>query len=330
MLQQIVEIGQAHDGSLGIAHSYIESLKGSDITSIKFQMHIAEAESSSQEKFRVNFSYKDKSRYDYWKRMEFTKDEWIGLKNHCEDLGFEFLVSPFSIKALNLMDELKVKRVKIGSGESRNLLMLDKIKLLNKDIILSTGLTSNIELENLVNYLNYKKLSILHCTTSYPTKKENFFLDRLSYFKKEYGNDFSIGFSDHSGKQSTLAAALALGASILEYHIVFDKNSFGPDSTSSIEVRKVRKMSKNLNELYESLNNYKYDDTYSNENKIIFGKTLSVNKNLKKDSILRLEDLETKKPANKGISAADYKSVLNQPLTKNIRKNEFLTKNHLI
>ena len=69
--------------------------------------------------------------------MEFTKDEWIGLKNRTEDLGFEFLVSPFSIKALNLMDELKVKRVKIGSGESRNLLMLDKVKLLNKDIILS-------------------------------------------------------------------------------------------------------------------------------------------------------------------------------------------------
>jgi len=82
MLQQIVEIGQAHDGSLGFAHSYIDSLKGSDITSVKFQMHIAEAESSPQESFRVNFSFEDKSRFDYWKRMEFTKDQWIGLKNH--------------------------------------------------------------------------------------------------------------------------------------------------------------------------------------------------------------------------------------------------------
>lgn len=74
--------------------------------------------------------------------------------------------------------------------------MLDKIKLLNKDIILSTGLTSNSELENLVNYLDYKKLSILHCTTSYPSLKENFYLDRLSYLKNKYGNRYTIGFSD--------------------------------------------------------------------------------------------------------------------------------------
>lgn len=330
MLQQIVEIGQAHDGSLGFAHSYIESLKGSDITSIKFQMHIAEAESSPQESFRVNFSYEDKSRFDYWKRIEFTKDQWIGLKNHCEDLGFEFLVSPFSIQALSVIDELKLKRVKIGSGESRNLLMLDKIKLLKKEIILSTGLTSNSELEDLVKYLDYKRLSILHCTTSYPSQKENFYLDRISYLKNNYGKKYTIGFSDHSGKESTLAASLALGANILEYHVVFDKNSFGPDSTSSIEVRDVSKMAENLNRLHESLNCYKYNDSYSEENKVIFGKTLAINKNLKKGSILQLSDLETKKPANQGISASDYKSILNQPLTKDIKKNNFLTKHHFI
>ena len=330
MLQQIVEIGQAHDGSLGFAHSYIESLKGSDITSVKFQMHIAEAESSPQESFRVNFSYEDKSRFDYWKRMEFTKDQWIGLKNHCEDLGFEFLVSPFSIQALNVIDELKVKRVKIGSGESRNLLMLDKIKLLKKEIILSTGLTSNSELEDLVKYLDYKKLSILHCTTSYPSQKENFYLDRLSYLKNNYDKKYTIGFSDHSGKESTLAASLALGANILEYHVVFDKNSFGPDSTSSIEVRDVSKMAENLNRLHESLNYHKYNDSYSEQNKVIFGKTLAINKNLKKGSILQLSDLETKKPANQGVSASDYKSILNQPLIKDIKKNDFLTKHHLI
>jgi|TARA_A100001011_G_C14317139_1_gene848489 N-acetylneuraminate synthase len=329
MLQQIAEIGQAHDGSLGFAHSYIDSLKGAEIKAIKFQMHIADAESSSFEKFRINFSYEDKSRFDYWKRMEFSKDQWIGLKNHCEDLGFEFMVSPFSIQALNLIDELGVKRVKIGSGESRNLLMLDKIKLLNKDIILSTGLTSNSELENLVNYLDYKKLSILHCTTSYPSLKENFYLDRLSYLKNNYSNRYTIGFSDHSGKESTLAAAIALGAKILEYHVVFDKKSFGPDSTSSIEIRDVKKTSKNLKELHESLNNYKYNDSYSKENKIIFGKSISVNKNLKKGSVLEINDLESKKPANKGISASDYKLVLNKQLKKDIHKNEFLTTKHI-
>ena len=86
----IAEIGQAHEGSLGIAHSFIDALASTGVDAIKFQMHIADAESSSQEEFRLKFSYEDKTRFDYWKRMEFTLDQWKGLKNHCEEKGVEF------------------------------------------------------------------------------------------------------------------------------------------------------------------------------------------------------------------------------------------------
>ena len=93
----IAEIGQAHDGSLGMAHAYIDALKDTGVNAVKFQMHIAEAESSVYEPFRINFSYEDKTRYDYWKRMEFTFSQWKELKTHCEDLNMDFIVSPFSI-----------------------------------------------------------------------------------------------------------------------------------------------------------------------------------------------------------------------------------------
>ena len=76
----IAEIAQAHEGSLGLAHSYIDAIANTGVNAIKFQTHIAEAESSTQEPFRINFSYEDKSRYDYWKRMEFSIDQWVGLK----------------------------------------------------------------------------------------------------------------------------------------------------------------------------------------------------------------------------------------------------------
>ena len=72
----IAEIGQAHDGSLGFAHSYIDALASSGVSAIKFQTHISDAESSKYEKFRTNFSYEDTTRYDYWKRMEFDFDSW--------------------------------------------------------------------------------------------------------------------------------------------------------------------------------------------------------------------------------------------------------------
>ena len=90
-MELIAEIGQAHDGSLGILHSYIDNLSKTGIETIKFQMHIAEAESSKYEPFRVNFSYEDNSRYDYWKRMEFTPDQWKDIKSHCEDKKLEFV-----------------------------------------------------------------------------------------------------------------------------------------------------------------------------------------------------------------------------------------------
>ncbi len=81
----IAEIGQAHDGSLGMAHSFIDAFADTGVDAIKFQTHIAEAESSIFEKFRINFSYEDKTRYDYWKRMEFTENQWISLKKHCDE-----------------------------------------------------------------------------------------------------------------------------------------------------------------------------------------------------------------------------------------------------
>ena len=123
----IAEIGQAHDGSLGIAHSYIDALANTGVSTIKFQMHIAEAESSIYEPFRVNFSYEDKTRYDYWKRMQFSIEQWSELKRHCEDKGLEFLVSPFSLAAVEILEKLDIKRYKIGSGEVNN--NLPQIKL---------------------------------------------------------------------------------------------------------------------------------------------------------------------------------------------------------
>ena len=77
----IAEIGQAHDGSLGMAHSYIDSLSETGVNAVKFQTHIADAESSIHEKFRINFSYEDETRRDYWKRMEFSEQQWIGLQS---------------------------------------------------------------------------------------------------------------------------------------------------------------------------------------------------------------------------------------------------------
>lgn len=322
----IAEIGQAHDGSIGILHSYIDALAKTGIDAIKFQTHIADAESSIYEPFRVKFSKQDKTRFDYWKRMEFTLEQWKEIKNHCDQVGLEFMSSPFSNKAVDLLEEVGVKRYKIGSGEITNLLLLEKISKTKKPVIISSGMSSFKELDKTVNFLKEKKVeySILQCTTAYPTKYKQFGFNVIKELKDRY--NVKVGFSDHSSSIETCIAATALGAEIIEFHVVFDKKMFGPDSKSSLTIKETKKLVKAVKKISKSLQfpinkniNNQFDDL-----KTIFEKSLAVNKKLLKNHIITFNDLEAKKPRNKGILANDFKSVLGKKINRDLNKWEFL------
>src|SRR5881397_2667675 len=99
----IAEVGQNHDGSLGTAHAYIDAIAKAGADAVKFQTHLAAAESTPSEPWRVKFSPQDESRYAYWKRMEFTGEQWLGLKQHAAGKGLLFLSSPFSLEAVELL-----------------------------------------------------------------------------------------------------------------------------------------------------------------------------------------------------------------------------------
>jgi N,N'-diacetyllegionaminate synthase len=323
----IAEIAQAHDGSLGIAHSYIDALVGSGVDTIKFQMHIAEAESSSFEQFRVNFSYEDKTRYDYWHRMGFTLEQWQGLKQHCEEKGFGFLCSPFSIKAVEWLENLDVKRYKIASGETNNLLMLEKICRTGKPILLSSGMSSYNDIKQAVDFINQnggKFDGIFQCTTAYPTPAEKYGLNVLAELKKMF--DCKIGLSDHSGEIFAGLAAVALGAEMLEMHVVFDKSMFGPDAKSSLTLQEFRTLADGVSKISTALQSPvdKNQTAAFEELKTMFGKSLATNKKLMSGHVISIDDLETKKPANKGIAASDYMHIIGKRINKDIQEASFL------
>src|SRR5688500_4471516 len=102
----IGEVGLAHDGSLGLAHAFVDAIAAAGADAVKFQTHIAAAESTPAEPFRVAFSRQDATRYDYWRRMEFTEAEWQGLADHCRDRGVLFVSSPFSLEAVALLERV--------------------------------------------------------------------------------------------------------------------------------------------------------------------------------------------------------------------------------
>ena len=330
-MQLIAEIAQAHDGSLGIAHSYIDALADTGVDTVKFQTHIAEAESSEEEPFRTNFSYEDKRRIDYWKRMEFTKAEWDGLKKHCEDLNLEFLSSPFSNAAVDLLEDVGVERYKVGSGEVNNFLLLEKIAKTGKPIIMSSGMSSFGELDKAMQFLDAfnSPVSILQCTTAYPTTPDQWGLNVITELKSRYS--VPVGFSDHSGDIYACLAAAALGAEILEFHVVFDERMFGPDAKASLTINEVKKLVDGVKKIERSLKNRVNKDNNKGfeDLKNIFEKSLAVNKNLMKGNLLEFSDLEAKKPKGFGINASNYKDVIGKKLSRDMNKWEFLKKKDL-
>lgn len=323
----IAEIGQAHEGSLGILHSYIDAIATTGVDAIKFQIHIAAAESSEFEPFRVKFSYADKTRFDYWKRMEFSFDQWQGIKEHCDKVGLEFMASPFSNAAVDILEKLAVKRYKIGSGEVTNFLILEKIAKTGKPIILSSGMSSFEELNNAIRFIQAfgNDISILQCTTSYPTPPEKLGLNLISELKQIYP-DFKVGLSEHTGKTYACLAATTLGAEILEFHATFDRRMFGPDTTSSLTIDEIMDLVKNIRELEIALNHpiNKNDNSAYTDLKKIFEKSLAVNKDLAKGHILSFDDLESKKPAGYGIAATHFKEMIGKKLLSDKKMYAFL------
>ncbi|MEY3982785.1 MAG: hypothetical protein RL160_342 [Bacteroidota bacterium] len=327
----IAEIAQAHEGSLGIAHSYIDALAETGVDAVKFQVHIAEAESSSLEQFRVNFSYEDATRFDYWKRMEFTPEQWAGLKQHCTDKGMEFLASPFSVAAVTLLEQLEVKQYKIGSGELSNFLMLDRIAQTGKPIILSSGMSNWAELDDTIAFLRPfgNKLSLMQCTTAYPTQPEQWGLQVMAAMKERY--DIPVGFSDHSANIYAGLAAAALGASMLEFHVVFHKTMFGPDAKASLTIEETAQLVAGCRQISTALQTpvAKNDDAAFSTLKTMFGKSLCVNKDLPAGHILERADLESKKPGDAGIPAHDYRNCIGKKLVHDMKRWAFLKPEHL-
>lgn len=323
----IAEVGQAHEGSLGILHSYIDAVATTGVDAIKFQTHIAEAESSIHEPFRVKFSYEDDTRFDYWQRMSFTKEQWIGIKKHCDEVGLEFMSSPFSQAAVDLLEEIGVKRYKIGSGEVSNCLMLEKIAKTGKPIILSSGMSSLTELDQSVEFIRSfgNDLTILQCTTSYPTPAERIGLNVVPELIQRYP-DATIGLSEHTSKIYTGIAAVAMGAEVLEFHVVFDKRMFGPDATSSLTIDETKEMVEGVRFIETALNHPidKSDNSPYLGLKKIFEKSLAISREVKKGEVIQFEDLEAKKPANYGIKASRFKEVIGKKVNKNLNKYDFL------
>jgi len=322
----IAEIGQSHDGSLGIAHSYIDAVAKAGADAIKFQTHIADAESTLEEGFRVKFSYQDKTRYDYWKRMEFTEEGWIGLAEHCKETGIIFLSSPFSVEAVELLKRIGIEAWKIGSGEVNNPVLLDAIIETKKPILLSTGMSNWKELGRTVaNILsNNIPLAVFQCTSKYPTSLKEVGLNVLERMKATFS--VPVGLSDHSGTIFPALAAMARGANLIEIHVVFSKAMFGPDTSASITLEDLQLLCNARDAFFEMTTHPVDKDTLGKEleeMKPLFNKSVALRFSMPKGTILDQHMLTVKKPGT-GIPACKLTSCIGMRLKRDVTNDRVL------
>ena len=229
----VAEVAQAHDGSLGTAHAFIDAAADAGADAVKFQTHIAEAESTPAEPWRVQFSSQDATRYDYWKRMEFSRDHWRELREHAAKAGLLFSSSPFSTAAVAVLEEIDVDFFKVASGEITNLTMLDAVSATGRPVVLSTGMSSWEEIDAAVNRLRDRvPLAVLQCTSEYPCPPEKVGLNVIEELRERYR--LPVGLSDHSGTIFPGVAAATASIAVLEVHLTLSRRMFGPDVPASV------------------------------------------------------------------------------------------------
>ena len=229
----IAEVGSVHDGSLGNGLHLIDAAAECGADAVKFQTHIAEAESLRDALMPPYFQ--GEPRYEYFERTSFTQDQWRQLKARCDERGVIFMSSPFSEAAVDLLEPLGMTHYKVPSGEVTNLPLLEKIARLGKPILLSSGMSTWDELDRAVKLVraHHNLLTVLQCTTEYPCPPERVGLNVMPEMRDRYG--VSVGLSDHTLTIYAPIAAVTLGAQVIEKHFALSRRMYGSDASHSLE-----------------------------------------------------------------------------------------------
>ena len=327
----IAEVGLAHDGSLGLAHAYIDEAARGGADAVKFQTHIAAAESTPAEPFRVKFSRQDATRYDYWKRMEFTEPQWRGLAEHARERGLLFLSSPFSIEAVEMLRRVGMPMWKIASGEVSNRPLIEAVAATGAPVLLSSGMSPLSELDTAVERVRAAgaDVGVMQCTTAYPCPPERVGLNVIAELRARYG--CFVGLSDHSGTIYPGIAAAALGSELLEVHITMSRGMFGPDVPASVTIEELRQLVDGVRFVERMLANPIDKNAMAAEMgplRAIFTKSIVAREPLPAGTVLADRHLAAKKPGT-GIPAERIGEMIGRTLTKEVAADELIREEDL-
>jgi N-acetylneuraminate synthase len=322
----IGEVALTHDGSLGLAHAFVDAIANAGADAVKFQTHIASAESTPSEPFRVKFSRQDMTRYDYWKRMEFTEDGWRGLAEHARERGILFLSSPFSIQAVDLLERIGMPLWKIASGETSNTTLLDRILETGRPVLLSTGMSPLKEIDQAVERVRgrHVDVGVFQCTTAYPCPPEKVGLNLIPLYRERYG--CWVGLSDHSATIYPGLAGAALGMDMLEVHVALSREMFGPDVVASVTTQELRQLVDGIR-FIERMRAHPLDKNASAQEtaslRTLFTRSLVASTDLPAGTVISREHVAIKKPGT-GLPPDRLEEIIGRRLARPVTADQVL------
>ena len=326
----IAEVGVNHNGSIDLAYKLIDIAVESGADAVKFQTFKAEnvvSKNAQKAEYQKQTTDLSESQFDMIKKFELDIDAHKDLIAYCQEKNIMFLSTPFDHDSIDMLDNLGISVIKIPSGEITNLPYLRHIGLLDKKVILSTGMSRLDEVKDALNILinsgtKKENITILHANTMYPTPMEDVNLNAMITIQEEF--DISVGYSDHTLGIEVDIAAVAMGASIIEKHFTLDKAMEGPDHKASLEPEELKAMVSAIRNIEKALGrNEKILSPSEEVNINIVRKSIVANQNIKKGDLLTDKNIAAKRPGG-GISPMQWDEVIGTTASKDYNADELI------
>lgn len=351
----IAEAGVNHNGDEDLAIQLIDAAYDAGADIVKFQTFNAKKLATSNAK-KANYQTKSTdakiSQQEMLSQLELSHEAHYRLIDHCSKLGIQFLSTAFDAESLSfLVNDLKINKLKIASGELTNAPLILEHAKTNKDIILSTGMSSLFEIEAALGVLAYgytssskalptsdlfidaytsesgqnalqEKVTLLHCTTEYPAPFSEVNLQAINTLKKTY--NLPVGYSDHTSGINISIAAAACGAVVIEKHFTLDRNLKGPDHKASLEPCDLKEMIKGVRQVEKSMGDGIKKPSKSELSNISAArKSIVASGDISKGDLFTEENLEVMRPGE-GLSPYMFWDMIGKISNKNYQDGDLI------
>ena len=326
----IAEAGVNHNGSLELAKKLIDSAVEARADAVKFQTFKADkllSKCAQKADYQKQATSVDETQYEMIKKLELDQNAHRALINYCKDKGIMFLSTPFDHNSIDLLISFEMPIFKIPSGEITNLPYLRHIGRLDKEVILSTGMSNLNEVRDALEVLikagtSKVKITVLHATTEYPCPIDEVNLRAMQTIKNVF--DVKVGYSDHTQGIEVPIAAVAMGACVIEKHFTLDRSMEGPDHKASLEPDELRAMVQAIRYIENALGDgIKMPSMSELKNIPIARKSILASRSIQKGEAFSDNNLIVKRPGN-GISPMRWDEIIGHKATRNFLADDLI------